>query len=250
MYSIDIASEGWPPSFAPENQGETFVFFQFIFTDIISDVQSTSVEEKKRWLRIPELDVKKQKLESCNHGKNFIQVTISTPAALHKIEEEKKNTNKQAWNSFKSSFSLSILIIIPKGLMRKPDLYLIRTTVNQILGAMLQVKLAPKRLGEAKREVDLINPTFPIISSYSRKTFICSVLFLRESYFKIICFMKKLYLYSSNAITRSEINATWGMGGTTCCIRTALEGFWYLALFRQITLFPFLTYPLKWAFHT
>lgn len=96
--------------------------------------------------------------------------------------------------------------------MRKPDLYLIRTTVNQILGAMLQVKLAPKRLGEAKREVDLINPTFPIISSYSRKTFICSVLFLRESYFKIICFMKKLYLYSSNAITCSEINATWGMG--------------------------------------
>jgi len=73
-----------------KNQGETFVFFQFIFTDIISDVQSTSVEEKKRRLRIPELDVKKQKLESCNHGKNFIQVTISTPAALHKIEVKKK----------------------------------------------------------------------------------------------------------------------------------------------------------------
>lgn len=91
-------------------------------------------------------------LESSYCGKNSIQVTISIPTGLH------KTPNKQDWNSFNSSFSLSILIITPKGLMRKPVLHLVRNTdrrsESKTLGTLQQMKLAPKILGQVVREVD------------------------------------------------------------------------------------------------
>jgi len=91
-------------------------------------------------------------LENSNHGKNSIQVTISIPTGLH------KTPNKQDWNSFNFSFSLSISVITPKGLMRKPVLHLVRNTDRQseskTLGTLQQTKLALKILGEVKREVD------------------------------------------------------------------------------------------------
>lgn len=91
-------------------------------------------------------------LESSSHGKNSIQVTISIPTALH------KTPNKQDWNSISPSFSLSIPIITPKGLMRKPVLHLVRNTDRQskskTLGTVQQTKLTLKILGEVVREVD------------------------------------------------------------------------------------------------
>lgn len=91
-------------------------------------------------------------LESSNRDKNSIQVTISITTGLH------ETPNKQDWNSFNSSFSLSIPIITPKGLMRKPVLHLIRNTDRQseskTLGTVQQMKLTLKILGEVVREVD------------------------------------------------------------------------------------------------
>lgn len=74
------------------------------------------------------------------------------PTGLH------KTPNKQDWNSFNSSFSLSISIITPKGLMRKPVLCLVRNTdrqsENKTLGIAQQTKFTLKILGEVMREVD------------------------------------------------------------------------------------------------
>lgn len=91
-------------------------------------------------------------LESSSHGKNSIQVTIRIPTGLH------KTPNKQDWNSFSSSFSLSIPVITPRGLMRKPVLHLVRNTDRQseskTLGTVQQMKLTLQILGEVVREVD------------------------------------------------------------------------------------------------
>lgn len=99
---------------------------------------------------IPLMAKEEGELESSNHDKNSIQVTISITTGLH------ETPNKQDWNSFNSS--LSIPIIIPKGLMRKPVLHLIRNTDRQseskALGTVQQIKLALKILGKVVREVD------------------------------------------------------------------------------------------------
>lgn len=82
-----------------------------------------------------------KKQESWNHGKNSTEVTISIPTALH---QRKKVQDWQAWNSFDSSSSLSIPIITPKGLMRKPVLHLVRQADRQAgsetLGAVHQTR--------------------------------------------------------------------------------------------------------------